>query len=109
MKVYVTKHAEKRLKERSGLGKKASRRLAEKVYFEGTHISDTKGKIRRRLNDTYAQTDNKDMTPRIHGDKIFIYGRQRDEDNKVIAVHLITVLQLKSWLTKDLSEFIQED
>ncbi len=44
----ITRHAEKRLKERCGLNRESGRRMAQKEFDEGIRHSRTKGRLNRR-------------------------------------------------------------
>lgn len=43
----VTKHAEKRIRQRCGVSKKAAQRMTEKVYKYGMTHSETTGKLKK--------------------------------------------------------------
>lgn len=53
--MYITKHAKKRLKQRVGLHKKASGRIAEKVLNEGLPHKETTGNLKKWVSNAYLR------------------------------------------------------
>ena len=47
MRVYITKHAEQRLKERVGLNKKALQRAADTAFEKGIRHNETIGDLNK--------------------------------------------------------------
>lgn len=92
--VIVTKHAEKRLKKRSGLTKKSIQRMAERAFTEGVKHKDTKGALNKWITSLYFKKEVGNNI-RLYGDKVFIFS-----DNK-----LITVFQIPNNLVKILKEY----
>ena len=90
IKVNITKHAKKRMKERCGLNEKSSDRLAERAYDNGLKHSDLNGNLKKWVDGLYLkyQTGNQ---IRLYGDKAFIF------HNAI----LITVIQIPSNLVKE--------
>lgn len=78
----VSYHAQERGKKRAGLDKDALARTAAKALKSGLVASEAKGSLRRYLDHLGAEHHT---TPRIHGNHVFIFGR---EDC------LVTVLEL---------------
>jgi hypothetical protein len=54
--VYITKHAEKRMRERLGINKKSVVRIARKALEEGIPYNETKGQLRRFIDKQYFKT-----------------------------------------------------
>lgn len=88
---YVTKHAKQRIKERMGLKKKTSDRVANLALEKGLKIKETKGKLKKFLNSVFLSHGVGDNI-RLYAEKVFIF-----QGNC-----LITVLQLPNEL-KNLS------
>lgn len=85
----VTKHAQKRLKERCGLSKKAAGRLANLAYERGMKHSETTGNLRKWVDSQYFYNETANNI-RLYGDKAFIFSGYK----------LITVLQIPHNLVK---------
>ena len=83
--VIVTKHAEKRMRERLGIQKKSTQRIADRAYLSGKNYDAVTSKIRRWAKEVCSKHDNNELSGyRFFGDKMFIF------DENV----LITVLQI---------------
>lgn len=82
--VIVTKHAEKRLKERSGLSKKSVQRIAEKAFLNGITENETNGYLRQWIMNIKYR-NNRPRICKAYGDKLYIFDEQQT---------LITVLQI---------------
>ena len=80
----TTKHAKKRIKERCGIKKGSSDRLARLAKERGLERRDTKGSLRSWL-DMKGSKSEAGMEFWIYGDKVFLFSR-----NDI----LITVLQI---------------
>lgn len=87
--VYVSVHATDRVKERCGISKKRSLRMAELAVERGQNYTDTKGSVRKWLD---HQIKNDDRQIYVYGDKAFIFSKY----NMV----LITVLQIPAELVR---------
>lgn len=87
--MVVTKHAQKRLKERCGLSKKAAERLANLAYEHGMKHSETTGNLRKWVVSQYFYNETANNI-RLYGDKAFIFR----------GYTLITVLQIPHNLVK---------
>lgn len=94
----VTKHAEERIKERCGLGKKSFQKLAEKALTEGIPHSQTKGRLNRWITSLYFN-GSKANNIRLYGDKAYIFHDQT----------LVTVIQIPHSLMKDLKKMIKTE
>ncbi len=93
----ISKHAEKRLKERCGMGKKTSRRMARKVFKEGIRHSQTKGRLNKWVTRLYFK-NQKANNIRLYGDKAYIFCGET----------LVTVIQIPVGLMKDFREMVKE-
>lgn len=60
MSVIITRHAEQRLKERMGLGKKALQRAAEAAYNKGVKHCETIGNLNKWVTSLYFNNRNAD-------------------------------------------------
>lgn len=86
--VYCSQHGKERLRERCGVNKKSALRCAEIAASRGRHYTETKGSVRRWLEDHIRDEDRQIF---IYGDKAYIFS-----DNMV----LVTVLQMPGELVK---------
>ena len=85
--VVVTKHAEKRIKERIGGNKKSAHRIAQRAYNDGLTEFDCKGTLNWWMRDQfYAKCTISDL--RLYRDHLFLF-------NKSV---LITVLPMPNAL-----------
>lgn len=87
--MIVTKHAQKRLKERCRLSKKASERLANIAYEQGMRHNETTGNLRKWVDSLYFYNETANNI-RLYGDKAFIFCDYK----------LVTVLQIPHTLVK---------
>ena len=85
----VTKHAEKRIRQRCGVSKKAAQRMTEKVYKYGMTHSETTGKLKKYVDSLYFYNRIANQI-RLYGDKVYLF------HNK----DLITVIQVPNNLVK---------
>lgn len=91
--MVVTNHAYKRSLERSGLNRKATERMLNKIWSDGISAEETTGKIKHWL-DTVQDRSLNDLS------KILLYG------DKAYLFHddiLITVLQVPAVCMKTLN------
>lgn len=95
MSVIVTKHAEKRLRERMGLGKKAVQRAAETAYEKGIKHSETTGNLNKWVTSLYFNNKTANNI-RLYNDKAWIFAGQ----------NLITVLQIPASLKKSVKDVL---
>ena len=72
MSVKITKHARKRLKERSGLNKKSIQRIADRAFEEGLTHKQTKDDLHRWISLCYL-IERQANNIRIYGDKAFLF------------------------------------
>lgn len=99
--VEVSRHAENRLRERSGINKKSVERLAERAYYSGIKHSQTKGRLFKYISSIAIKSD-KGTNIRIFGDKLFVFNNKGI--NKVV---LVTVLQVPSNLTRNINSYVK--
>lgn len=97
MEVIVTKHAEKRLRERCGLRHKSMQRIAEKAFECGVKHCETKGNLKKWVTGLYY-SNKKANNIRLYGDKAYIFCENV----------LVTVLQIPSNLRNDMFSLISE-
>ena len=72
MSIIITTHAKKRAKERLGIGKNLTVKLAEKALTYGLTHSDTKGSLKRYCDKIYL-SHRKANNIRIYNRKIFVF------------------------------------
>lgn len=97
MAVEVSKHAEQRLHERSGLNHKSVQRMAEKAFENGITHSQTKGNLCKWVSGLYFN-NKKANNIRLYGDKAYIF----------CGNVLVTVLQIPSNLRNDMKSLVKE-
>lgn len=95
--MIVTKHAENRIKERCGLGKKTGQRMAEKAFNEGIAHGQTKGRLNKWVTSLYFNNE-KANNIRLYGDKAYIFCGET----------LVTVIQIPVGLMKDFKKMIRK-
>lgn len=90
--VVVTKHAEKRIRQRLGINKKSTDRAAEKAIQFGVTHAETRGKLHRHLDGIFLLS-YKPTNMRVYNHSVYLF-----RDTK-----LITVLPLprKLWIYAD--------
>lgn len=88
----VSKHAEKRMRQRLGVNKSSVARIASKALELGITHSDTSGKLHRFL-DRKALADNRKFKWRIYAEHLWCFS-----SNDI----LVTVLPLDNNLKKTL-------
>lgn len=93
MTVIVTRHAEKRLKERIGLSKKALQRAAETAYDKGVKHHETTGNLNKWVTSLYFNNCAANNI-RLYNDKAWIFAGQ----------NLVTVIQVPASLKNSLKE-----
>ena len=91
----VTKHANKRIRERCGINKKSCDRVAEKALTQGIPHGRTKGKLNKYITKLYFGGKAANNI-RVYGEKVFIF----HDDT------LITVMQIPHEITKDMKNLI---
>ena len=96
--MVVTKHAQKRIKERCGFNKKAMNRMSRKAYIDGVSYRDTKGQLNKWLNNVYFKNENTNNI-KLYGDKAYVFC-----DDK-----LVTVLQVPHRLSKNMRSMIKKE
>lgn len=92
--VHVTRHAKKRLKERSGLQKGSMARISEKAFIQGINYGDTKGRLRKWI--AQVDFDGGTKMTKLYGDKLYLF-----DDNR-----LVTILQVPADLARDRKKMI---
>lgn len=97
MSVIVTKHAEKRLRERMGLGKRAIQRAAETAFDKGKGIkhAETTGNLNKWVTSLYFNNKTANNI-RLYNDKAWIFAGK----------NLITVLQIPASLKKSVNDVL---
>lgn len=95
MAVVVTKHAEKRLRERMGLGKKSVQRAAEMAFDKGIKHAETTGNLNKWITSLYFNNKTANNI-RLYNDKAWIF----------VGKNLITVLQIPASLKKSVKDVL---
>lgn len=94
--VVITRHAEKRLAERSGLNRSAMQRMCNRAFYNGVKHSDTRGRLNKWVTSLYFR-NTKANNLRLYGDKVFIFSGNT----------LVTVMQIPNNLKKDLQAMLK--
>lgn len=81
--MVVTKHAQRRMKQRCGVGKNSVKRMAKKVYDLGMTHSETTGNLKKWVDGLYFYNQTANQI-RLYGDKAYIFHNQK----------LITIVQI---------------
>lgn len=97
MKVSVTKHARKRLKERMGLPKSSIDRMANKVFESGTKHYETRGILHKWMSEIYLKHGSGNQM-RIYGDYLYIFHQNT----------LITLFPVPSEIKTHLTDYIKK-
>ena len=79
----VTRHADRRIRERVGVPRSAARKLAVKAKTQGVERRDTSGSLRRYLDYVFYYNDNSDAIY-VWAEKVYIFADEA----------LVTVLNL---------------
>lgn len=87
--VYCSIHGKDRIRERCGVNKKSTLRCAELAVSRGQHYTETKGSVRKWLEE---QIHGGDREIYVHGDKAYIFATD--------SMVLVTVLQMPSDITR---------
>lgn len=87
--IDVTRHAEARMHQRSGLGKKSLQRMADRAYALGTPRTELKGEIRHWVDYRY-ETHDACADLRVYGDKLYVFCNRR----------MVTLIQLPASCTE---------
>lgn len=91
--MHVSRHAQKRLKERCGATKKSGQRMADRAFERGLTHKDVSGRLGRWVDGVYLQC-NRGNQIRLYGDKCYIF-----HNNVLITV--IPIPQNMMYLVKD--------
>lgn len=93
--LYISRHAEQRLRERSGLNKSSVIRIAYRAYNRGISHSNTKGDLKKWISGLYLHSGTANNI-KIYGDKAFIFHYNE----------LITVLQVPAKFANNLQNYV---
>lgn len=78
--VVVTKHAEKRIRQRLGVNKKSTEKAAEKALQFGVTHAEAKGKLSRHLDGIFL-LNHKPTNMRVYNHSVYLF-----RDTKLITV-----------------------
>ena len=92
----VSKHAKDRMKERCGLNKQASDRIASIAYEKGVKHDETKGRLNKWVTGLFFK-NRKANNIRLYGDKAYIF----------CGEVLVTVIQIPNNLMKDFKKMTE--
>ena len=73
--MVVTKHAIKRVKERTGLKKKLAEKLLTKALVDGIKHKDTKGKLRKYMDWIYFSHET-GTNVRLYNNYVFVCNKE---------------------------------
>jgi len=89
--IIMTNHGRQRIKERCGVRKSCAEKVAERAQQRGVERSQTKGSLRKWLDEKYISGEGENGTIWIYQEKAFIFTKQNV---------LVTVLQLPAELAR---------
>ena len=97
--VYLTRHGCQRIKERTGIGKskRKAETVAQKAYERGVKYSETKGNLRKYLDQVYEGSLSNNV--RVYAGKTWLFK----------GCQLITVMTLPSGLQLKIADYIREE
>ena len=72
-RLQVSRHGERRARERAGVPKKAVERMAQRALTEGIGYSEATGGLKRYLYWLYKKYDGNGNNIRVYGDKVYIF------------------------------------
>lgn len=72
MKIIITNHAKKRIKNRLGLNKNVIEKISNEAFKNGLKHSEVKGSFKRYLDKIYLSHENGNNM-RIYNQKIFLF------------------------------------
>lgn len=91
MKIKVSRHAEKRMRERCGLNKRTVEKMAQRAFDKGISHSESCGRLSKWITSLYFKNKNANNI-RIYGEMAYIFS-----DNV-----LITVFRVPNNILKDI-------
>lgn len=91
--MIISKHAQKRIKERLGLPKRAVRAHVAKVLEYGSGLDQMKGQLRKYVEYRCIAYENRCDNPRLYGHHLFFFSGET----------LITVLEVPTELRKHIN------
>jgi len=95
--LYISRHAEQRLRERSGLNKSSVIRIAHRAYNRGISHCETKGDLKKWISELYLHSGTANNI-KIYGDKAFLFHYNE----------LITVLQVPQRFANNMSNYVKQ-
>jgi hypothetical protein len=87
-KVYLTNHAYNRMKERTGISKRAADRLGRKAYEDGIGREEVKGSLYRYITSSVRNHNRDGADVKIYGEMVYCFLNQSN------GVILLTVFGL---------------
>lgn len=107
--IKVSDHAFNRIKERSGINKKAAQRLAERAYHNGIKHNEVTGSLHKFISGICKKSKTSGTDIRIYGDKAFLFSIKGKFAEELISkdgekiITLITILQVPNYLIKNVN------
>lgn len=89
--VAITNHAYDRGKERFGLPKKALKRMAQKVFYDGLKEKDMSGALYSYFHEKGNREWNLNMDYRIYGEILYVFSKEKNIFNNLTHPLLVTV------------------
>ena len=85
MEISLSKHAEKRMKERLNLNKQAATRMANKAYEQGINGNIKNGSLKKYIDSKIKEGKINEYTEvKIYGDYVYIF-----DDGLLITVFIV--------------------
>lgn len=99
--VIVTDHAYKRMKERSGINRKASERMAQKVFINGLSYTDVGSMIQSYFRGKIKDSNHKDkIIPILYGEYLYLFADHSQQNIVTLVTVMNTPLAIKKLLTR---------
>lgn len=93
--IHISEHAFERMNERSGINKKAARRLAEKAYELGVRHNETSGRLQKYITSKSMAYRKKGTCIRIYGEYVYCFVQHKSrETGEIEKVDLVTVFEI---------------
>ncbi len=91
VKMTVTDHAYKRLKERLGLSRAAAARMSKTAFEQGIRHGDTNGQLNKYISGQCLRSNKKGNDIRLYGEYVYCFISRKNKDDDEWSATLITV------------------
>lgn len=70
--IQISRHAEKRLRERNGLNKKSMQRIVDRAYIKGIRTKDTTGNLKKWLISLKDKRNGVNIVT-VYGHQVYLF------------------------------------